>query len=224
MRHLNPGIRRAAMAGAADRLTPEEAEVIIDEALQGSPELQMEVAGYLNLIPGPKSVKALRVLSESSHPQVSGTALRSLIRSLDPAAETAMTELWHSSNSRPEMQNQILSAIIQLNGERWTSLVAGYVAEKLQDAATGAKTSVNVDDNPAGLLESDDDAPSDSFGPALRFAPNQRSLMGSCAGIFATAEARRNAGRAAQSFAATGRTGIAGHRTHGTGRSREFGR
>ncbi|MEJ7595348.1 MAG: hypothetical protein WKF77_27830 [Planctomycetaceae bacterium] len=177
LRHADPGVRRAAMAGAADRLTPEQAAVIIDEALQGSPELQIELAGYLNLIPGSKSVKALRVLSESSHPQVSRTALRSLIGSLDPAAETAMTELWQASRSKPENQNQILSAIIQLNGERWTSLVAGYVAEKLQDAATGAGTSVDVDDNPASLLAPDIDEPSDAFGPPIRSAPNQRSLL-----------------------------------------------
>ena len=179
LRHPAPGIRRAAMAGAADRLTPEQAEGIIDEALQGSPELQIEVAGYLNLIPGSKSVKALRSLSESSHPQVSSTALRSLIGSLDPAAETAMTELWQASRSKPEMQHQILNAIIQLNGERWTSMVAGYVAEKLQDAATGAKTLVSVDENPAALLEPDGDEPPDAFGLPRRFASNQSSLMSS---------------------------------------------
>ena len=179
LRHPTPGIRRAAMAGAADRLTPEQAEVIIGEALQGSPDLQIEVASYLNLIPGSKSVKALQVLSESRDPRVSRTALRSLIGSLDPAAETAMTELWQAGRSTPEMQNQILSAIIQLNGERWTSLVAGYVAEKLQDAATMADTAVAVNDNPAALLEPDGDVPSDAFGSPRRFAPNQRSLMGS---------------------------------------------
>jgi hypothetical protein len=102
------GIRRAAMSGAADRLTPEQAEVLIDEALQGSPELQLEVAGYLNLIPGPKSVKALRILSDSSHPQVSRTALRSLIGSLDPAAEMFDTSIQNSEavvtrSSNPSM-------------------------------------------------------------------------------------------------------------------------
>ncbi len=179
LRHPNPGIRRAAMAGAADRLTPEQAEIIIDEAFRGSPELQIEVAGYLNLIPGSKSVEALRVLSESDNPYVSLTALRSLIRSLDPAAEMAMTELWQASKTRPEMQNQILSAIIQLNSERWTSLVAGYVAEKLKDAATGATTPVNADANPASLLELDVDEPSDSLDPPNGFAPNQRNLISS---------------------------------------------
>jgi len=178
LRHSIPGIRRAAMAGAADRLTPKQAEVIIDGALQGSPELQIEVAGYLNLIPGSKSVKALRDLSESSHPLVSRTALRSLIGSLDPAAETAMMELWQASRSKPEMQYQILDAIIQLSGERWTSMVAGYVAEKLQDSATGVKTLDGVDDNPAALLEPDGDEPSDAFGLPHGSAPNQGSLMG----------------------------------------------
>ena len=177
LRHPIPGIRRAATAGAADRLTPEQAEVMIDEALQGSPELQIEVAGYLSLIPGSKSVKALRILSESSHPQVSRTALRSLIGSLDPAAETAMTELWQAGRSKPEMQNQILSAIIQLNGERWTSLVASYVAEKLQASAVAVKTPDGVNDNPDALLQPAGDEPSDAFGPPPRSAPSQDSLM-----------------------------------------------
>ncbi len=178
LRHPTPGVRRAAMAGAADRMTPEQADVYIDEALLGSPEFLIELAGYLNQIPGSESVTALRVLSENSDSRVSLTALRSLVRSLDPAAETAMTELWASSRGKPEMQNQILSAIIQLNGERWTSLVAGYVAEKLQEAATGAKI-FSDDENPDASLETISRDPSDSFGPPRRFAPYQRSLMGS---------------------------------------------
>ena len=172
------GIRRAAMSGAADRLTPEQAEVLIDEALQGSPELQLEVAGYLNLIPGPKSVKALRILSDSSHPQVSRTALRSLIGSLDPAAEIAMTELWLSSTSKPEMQNQILIAIIELSAERWTSMVAGYVAGKIQDAASGVTTLGDVAEDTTALPQPTYLAPSDPFSLVRQSAPNQHSLMG----------------------------------------------
>lgn len=178
LRHSNPGVRRAAMAGAADRMTPEQSGVYIDEAMQGSPEFLMELAGYLNQIPGTKSVNALRILSENSDPRVSLTALRALVRSLDPAADTAMKELWASSQGKPELQNQILSAIIQLNEERWTSLVAGYVEEKLQEAVTGA-TIVSTDDDPDAYLESISRDPSDSFAPPRRIASQQRSLMGS---------------------------------------------
>ncbi len=142
----NPGVRRAAMAGAVDRLTPDQAETIINEALLGSPELQAEIAGYLNLIPGSRSVEILRVLSESSHPLVSTVALRSLIRSLDPTAEKAMTELWQAGGGKPDLRRQILAAIIELNSERWTSLVAGYVAEQVARSAVSTGT-MNVDND-----------------------------------------------------------------------------
>ena len=77
------------------------------------------------------------------------------------------------------MQNQILSAIIQLSSERWTSLVAEYVAERLKDAATGATTPVNGNDNPASLPELDEDGTSNTLIPPVHFAPNQRSLLSS---------------------------------------------
>lgn len=182
LQHPNPGVRRAAMAGAVDRLTPKQAEIIIDEALKGSPELQLEVAGYLNLIPGAKSVEALRILSDSADPKISVVALSSLIRSLDPAAESAMTELWRASHGRPEKQKQILSAIIQLNSERWTSLVAGYVAERFEEAAAGGdanSAAATAAPEPTQAAEADDYDSPDAVIGGLRMAGNQINLMGS---------------------------------------------
>ena len=120
----------------------------------------------------------MRILSDSSHPQVSRTALRSLIGSLDPAAEIAMTELWLSSTSKPEMQNQILIAIIELSAERWTSMVAGYVAGKIQDAASGVTTLGDVAEDTTALPQPTYLAPSDPFSLVRQSAPNQHSLMG----------------------------------------------
>lgn len=172
LRHHNPGVRRAAMAGAVDRLTPEQAETIIAEALQGSAELQAEIASYLNLIPGSRSVETLKILCESSRPNVSNIALRSLIRSLDPAAEKAMTDLWQASITKPELQRQILVAVIELNSERWTSLVAEYVADALKKSTTSSAI-VDADENPLP----EPDAPP---GPASPIGiPNERSLMAS---------------------------------------------
>ncbi len=179
LQNSNPGVRRAAMAGAADRLTPDQAEIIINEALQGLPELQLEVAGYLNSIPGSKSVEALRILSESADSKVSAAALRSLIRSLDPAAEAAMTDVWRASHQIPEKQNQILSAIIQLNSERWTSLVAGYVSERFQQAAANGANSVASIEAASPVVEVDENDPPDSFSGGNRMVGNQTSLMGS---------------------------------------------
>ncbi len=178
LQNSNLGVRRAAMAGAVDRLTPEQAEIIISEALRGSPELQAEVAGYLNLIPGAKSVETLRILSDSADPKVSVVALSSLIRSLDPAAESAMTDLWRTSQGKPEKQNQILTAIIQLNSERWTQLVASYVAERFQEAAGGAGDVASIEAL-APAVEADDNDPSDAAVGGNRMAGNQTSLMGS---------------------------------------------
>lgn len=178
LQNQNPGIRRAAMAGAVDRLTPAQSEIIINEALRGTPELQIEVAGYLNQVSGSKSVEALRILSDSTDSRVSMVALRSLIRSLDPAAEAEMTELWLASRSNPEKQNQILNAIIQLKSERWTSLVAGYVADRIHKSSLGATASVTRDDTPESVAEPDDNDPPDSFSSENRIALNQRSLLG----------------------------------------------
>jgi len=179
LQNSNPGVRRAAMAGAADRLTPEQAEIIISEALRGSPELQAEVAGYLNFIPGAKSVETLRILSDSADPNVSVVALSSLIRSLDPAAESAMTDLWRTSQGKPEKQNQILTAIIQLNSERWTPLVASYVAERFQEAAAGRSGAVASIEAPALAVEVDEIDPPYGVIGGNRMAGNQTSLMGS---------------------------------------------
>lgn len=179
LQNSNPGVRRAAMAGAVDRLTPEQAEIIIDEALRGSPELQLEMAGYLNLIPGAKSVETLRILSDSADPKVSVVALRSLISSLDPAAESAMTELWRASHGKPEKQNQILSAIIQLNSERWTSLVAGYVADRFQEAAASGSSTVASIEASTPVAEVDEYDPPDSVSGGNQMVGNQTSLMGS---------------------------------------------
>ncbi len=179
LKHANPGVRRAAMAGAADRLKPEQASNVIDEALRGSPELQIELAGYLNSIPGEKSIEALRDLSLSDHPQVSLAALRSLIQSLNPTTETVMKELWQAGKTNPRLQNQILSVIIQLNSEQWTPLVADYAAEKIEAAASGADTIASVADDPDTLLGSVDDEPIDSFVPAERNSEAQANLLGS---------------------------------------------
>ena len=177
LRNPNPGVRRAAMAGAVDRLTSEQAETILNEALHGSPELQAEMAGYLNLIPGSRSVETLRILSDSIHPQVSLIALRSLIRSLDPAAEKAMTDLWQASSNQPDLQRQILGVIIELNSERWTSLVAGYVAEQLRKSAVG---SAAVDANPITPQDPPDGETEDPVSsPSRRSVPNHRNLMAS---------------------------------------------
>jgi tetratricopeptide (TPR) repeat protein len=175
LENANPGVRRAAIAGVLDRLNPEQAAVVIDQALQGSPEMQVEIAGYLNLIPGEKSVDALQALSLSDNPDVSQTALRSLIRSLNPATESAMRDLWQLGRSRPELQNQMLSAIIHLRSEQWISLVADYVAEKLE-TADGAADKPIADQTLTA--DSQSHAPVDSFGPDDGYSSADKSLLG----------------------------------------------
>jgi tetratricopeptide (TPR) repeat protein len=178
LKHSEPGVRRAAMAGAVDRLKPDQASSVIDDALHGSPELQIEMAGYLNLIPGEKSIDALRILSLSDNPQVAVAALRSLIESLNPATEDVMKDLWQTGKSNAILQSQILSVIIRHNSERWTPLVADYAAEKIAAAASRSVPVESVEDDPAALAESEYDEPIDSFVPAESNSRAQPNLLG----------------------------------------------
>jgi len=177
LKNTNPGIRRAAIAGSVDRLIPEQASGVIEDALHGVPEIQIELAGYLNLIPGEKSIAALRELSLSDHPQVAMAALRSLIQSLNPNTEAMMTELWQAGKSHPRLQNQILSVIIQTNGERWTPLVADYVSQRIEEAANPSVAVVSVEDVPAELPDSGYEEPIDSFVSAEGNSQVQSNLL-----------------------------------------------
>ena len=136
LRHPNAGIRRAAMAGSVDRLTAEQATVILEQAQTGDEELQIEVAAYLNLIPGRESVATLRQLSMGGKAKVAAVALRSLASCQDAATAAAMAEVWKAGESSPAVQAEIVTAILETQDERWTPLIAACVAEFLSKSVS----------------------------------------------------------------------------------------
>ena len=146
------GIRRAAMAGAVDRLTAEQATAILERAHSGSESLQLEVASYLNLIPGRASVDALREMCLGDNAKVSAAALRSLAQSRDESAEDAMAEIWKAGRTTPALQSAMVEAIVESLDDRWLPLVADYVSDFLQQATQPDSATIPVDSIAGALL------------------------------------------------------------------------
>lgn len=134
LRSPNLGVRRAAMAGAVDRLTAEQAGAILEQARSASESVQLEIASYLNLIPGAASVDALRDMCLGENRKVAAAALRSLARSREDAAVAAMAEIWQTGQATPSLQSETVKAIVEASDDRWAPLVADYVSVFLRQA------------------------------------------------------------------------------------------
>ena len=146
------GIRRAAMAGAVDRMTAEQATAILEKAHSGSESLQLEVASYLNLIPGRASVNALRAMCLGDNPKVAAVALRSLAQSRDGSAEDAMAEIWNAGRTTPALQSAMVEAIVESLDDRWLPLVASYVSDFLRQATQPDAATIPADSIAGALL------------------------------------------------------------------------
>jgi tetratricopeptide (TPR) repeat protein len=157
LRNPDSGVRRAAMAGAVDRLTAEQASAIIEQAQSGSTTVKMEIAAYLNLIPGEAAVEALKEMCLGDNEDVAKVALRSLVRSRDNAAESAMADVWKAGTTTPKLQSEVVQAILEYPDERWMPLVVDYVLVFLRQAAQPDSATI----------------PSKNVGGALRFLSAQ---------------------------------------------------
>lgn len=135
LRHPDSGVRRAAMAGAVDRLTAEQASAIIEQAQTGSTTVKLEIAAYLNLIPGEEAIDALKEMCLGDNERVAQVALRSLVRSRDNLAEAAMAEVWKAGTTTPKLQSEVVQAISEYPDDRWLPLVVDYVLIFLRQAA-----------------------------------------------------------------------------------------
>lgn len=131
------GIRRAALAGSVDRLTEQQARVLIEFAHSGSVERQLEVAAYLNQIPGPEAIVALRELSLGEDERVASTALAGLANSLNVQAVAAMSEIWEAGQQRPVLRSLAASEMADSLNDRWIPLLTSYVDEFLELAVQG---------------------------------------------------------------------------------------
>ncbi len=137
LRNTRTGIRRAALAGAIDRLTEAQAAAIMEQARSGSEDLQLEVASCLNLIPGTQAVDALLELSLKPDSKVAPVALTGLATSRDESAVRAMAQVWEAGGDRPVLRSTAVLAMVRADDDRWTPLVAAFVDSELKMAAAG---------------------------------------------------------------------------------------
>lgn len=157
LRNPDGGVRRAAMAGAVDRLTAEQARAIIEQAQTGNSTVKSEIAAYLNLIPGEEAINAIKEMCLDEDERVAQVALRSLVKSRDNAAEAAMAEIWKAGATTPKLQSEVIQAISDYPDERWLPLVVDYVLVFLRQAAQPDSATI----------------PSKNVGGALRFLSAQ---------------------------------------------------
>ena len=147
----NPGIRRAALAGAVDRLTEDQANRILEKTVAGTPQQQRELASLLNQLPGQKAVQTLKELaladkdvgladqdiSRLDADSVAAAALAGLATSHDETAVAAMAEIWDAGNTNPKIRTLATAAMVRSEDARWTTMVAAWVRETLDLAVTG---------------------------------------------------------------------------------------
>ncbi|MFN9719343.1 MAG: hypothetical protein ACK58L_11645 [Planctomycetota bacterium] len=128
------GVRRAAVAGIADRVSSEQAEEILKMARTEDEQVQLQLIQYLNLIPGGKSTGVLQQLALSENAKVSTAAVQSLCACPDDAAVVAMADIWQASAAKPELRSSVLAAIVKHPDERWVPLARDYVDAWLKTA------------------------------------------------------------------------------------------
>ncbi len=128
------GVRRAAVAGIADRVSADEADRLLKMAQSENEQVQLQMVPYLNLLPGGKAIGVLRELALSENTKVSTEAIQSLCACPDDAAVVAMADLWQASAQRSELRSSILAAIVRQPDERWVPLAKDYVEGFLKTA------------------------------------------------------------------------------------------
>ncbi|MFM8725153.1 MAG: hypothetical protein ACKON9_08500, partial [Planctomycetaceae bacterium] len=131
------GVRLAALAGAVDRLTEDEAAAVLERARSGSVQQQLEVAAWLNQIPGRRAVAALEEMAIGDNEELAAAALRGLSTSREDSAEGAMAAVWESGATRPALRTQAAAAMVRSGDDRWLGFVAAWVQVFLQLSQEG---------------------------------------------------------------------------------------
>ncbi|MFM7057460.1 MAG: hypothetical protein ACKO2P_11125 [Planctomycetota bacterium] len=133
----NGGIRRAALEGAVDRLTEQQAGSILRRATTGTPAQQRDYARLLNQLPGSEAVETLRELSLSDDTELAATALTGIATSHDETALKVMSAVWDVGESRPALQTQAVTAMVASDDRRWTPLIAAWVVKAVSLTTQG---------------------------------------------------------------------------------------
>ena len=132
IRHQHPGIARAAIEGCIDRLSPAQISELLQLARTGPTMTQLLVTAHLHRVSLGEVVPALRELSLSDDPRLSSTAMLTLTRCADPAAESAIREIWESADHHGDIRSRIVDAVLNSRDFRWSRLLALYARQLLQ--------------------------------------------------------------------------------------------
>ena len=138
-----PGVRRAALSGSIDRLTPPQLQRVLQ--LAGSTDVQRQrlVLEHLDCLPGPEPVRALRelLLEYLSHtdretapaltPENARIAAATLVRCIAPGVDEAMATVWHAAGNSDEVSATMIQEILRTKDHRWVRATADFALKRL---------------------------------------------------------------------------------------------
>ena len=131
LHHTESGIRRVVLETSIDRLTSTQLLAVLDEADHESHAYQAMIAENLFRVALPEGVAALDRYVRSEMPVVSQAAMRSLVRSVSPAAVTSLQQLWKESRDNDVLIQNLVTAIIAARDYRHTDLLAEFAERQL---------------------------------------------------------------------------------------------
>ncbi|MEZ6131354.1 MAG: HEAT repeat domain-containing protein [Planctomycetaceae bacterium] len=180
LHHPEAGVRRVALQATIDRLTSEQLQQMLMTAAKQPADQQALIAENLYRTPLPEGVTALAELAGSPTPEVSGAAVKSLVRSPAAQAVEVLRRLWTDSQDQPQVQQQIVMAIIEASDFRHTDLLADYAEQQLKkfsatttDSSTGTDQSdADTNDEPSATISDNAEATTRS-----RQEPNESKTL-----------------------------------------------
>lgn len=126
LNHDEPGVRRAAFESSVDRLTAEQLHTVLTDAKSASAEFRAMIAENLYRVTFPEGCAALNEMVDSSEEKVSLAALKSLVRSVSPAADESLKALWLQSKDDVSRRQTIVTAVIKEKAYRHSGLLSEF--------------------------------------------------------------------------------------------------
>lgn len=132
LRHSDAARREAAALACADGLRTEQVTEYL-ELLHSSAEAdRLILLSQLHRVADHRVVPQLLQISQEQNPAISTAALRALTLTADPAATTAVEQLWEVSRENAELQNRLIAAAVASRDYRWCDVLGRYAEDQLR--------------------------------------------------------------------------------------------